>query len=186
MRRTLLVSLISLAATQLTGCAPAVVGAGVLIAEDRRTPTTYLMDEEIEITAASRLMNSKLEGVHANYTSFNRRVLITGEASSEELKQKAEDIAKGVSNVSETLNELTIASPSSLISRSNDGYITAKVKARLFDDKRLYAYHVKVVTERGVVYLMGLAKRSEAEAAAEVAASTSGVLSVVKAFEYID
>ncbi|NWG87201.1 MAG: BON domain-containing protein [Hydrogenophilaceae bacterium] len=189
MRNTLLIGLLGLATLQLSGCAPIVVGgvgAGALMADDRRTPTTYLMDEEIEITATARLFNAKLDGVHANYTSFNRRVLITGEASTEAGRAKVEETAKGVVNVREIINEIAIASPSSLVGRSNDGYITAKVKTRLFEDKRFNANHIKVVTERGIVYLMGLVKRAEGDAAAEVAAGTGGVLKVVKVFEYID
>lgn len=189
MRNALLIALIGLAALPLTGCAPVVVGgvgAGALMVDDRRTPTTYLMDEEIELTAAARLMNAKLDGVHVNYTSFNRRVLITGEASGEAGRAKVEEIAKGVVNVRETINEVALASPSSLVGRSNDSYITAKVKTRLFDDGRVSGNHIKVVTERGIVYLMGLVKRAEGDAAAEVAAGTGGVLRVVKVFEYLD
>lgn len=189
MRHILLITLLGLASLYMTGCAPLVVGSagtGVVMADDRRTPTTFLMDEEIELTAAVRLFNAKLEGVHVNYTSFNRRVLITGEANSEELKTKVNDIAKGITNVSETINELAIGSPSSLVSRGNDSYITAKVKANLFDDKRFNANQIKVITERGIVYLMGLVKRTEGDAAAEVAAGTAGATKVIKVFEYID
>lgn len=189
MRHTLLIALLGLLSLPLSGCAPLVVGgvgAGALMADDRRTATTYLMDEEIELTAAARLMNAKLEGVHVNYTSFNRRLLITGEASSEAGRAKVEEIAKGVVNVRETINEVALAAPSSLVSRSNDSLITARVKTRLFDDGRVRGNHVKVVTERGIVYLMGLVTRAEGDAAAQVAAGTTGALKVVKVFEYID
>ena len=189
MRKLVVVTLLGLAAWPLAGCAPVVVagaGAGALMAEDRRTPSTYVMDEEIELTAAHRLRQAQLSEVHVNFTSFNRRVLITGEAPTEALKAKVEEIARGVGNVREAINELAIANPSTLGSRSNDSYITGLVKARLIDDTRVSAVHIKVVTERGIVYLMGLSKRAEAATAAEIAAKTGGVLKVVKVFEYQD
>lgn len=176
-------------ATGLSGCAPLVatgVGATVVMADDRRTPATYIMDEEIEITAQSRLREQKLEGIHANFTSFNRRLLITGEAPRLEWKNRVASLANGVPNVREVIDDLAVMEPSGYSDRANDSYITAKVKARLLDDPRVNPSHVKVVTERNVTYLMGLVKRAEAQAAAEVAATTAGVERVVKAFEYLD
>jgi osmotically-inducible protein OsmY len=182
--------LLTLAASAgLSGCAVVAGGAattGILMAEDRRTPSTFLMDEEIELKAASKVREQPVEGLHVNVTSFNRRLLITGEAPTEAAKAKAAELARGVANVRETTNELVVDVPSSLASRSGDGYITAKVKTRFLDDKRFTALHVKVVTENGVVYLMGLVKREEANAAADDAAKTSGVRRVVKVFEYLD
>ncbi len=189
MRNLLPLALLGITALPLAGCAPAVVGGvgvGALMAEDRRTPSVYVMDQEIELTAAHRLRQAQLTEVHASFISFNRRVLITGEAPTEAMKARVEEIARGVPNVRETINELAIAAPSSLASRSTDTYITSKVKARLLEDTRVNALHIKVVTERGIVYLMGLAKRAEADIAAEIAARTSGVLKVVKVFEYQD
>ena len=190
MRKNLLISLLGLAlALPLTGCAPLVmtgVGVGALMADDRRTPTAYLMDEEIELTARHRLNEARHEGVHISVTSFNRRVLLTGEAATADLKVKATGIAKAVPNVREIIDEVVIAAPSSFGARTNDGYITAKVKARFIDDKGVSAHQIKVVTESKVVYLMGLVKREEGARAAEVAARTEGVTRVVKAFEYVD
>ncbi|MFA5081331.1 MAG: BON domain-containing protein [Hydrogenophilaceae bacterium] len=183
----LLLGLISI--TTLPGCAVVAGGAaatGVLMAEDRRTASTYLMDEEIELKAASRAREQPIEGVHASFTSFNRRLLITGEVPTEAIKTQIADVVRGVANVREVTNELAIAVPTSLTSRTGDGYTTAKIKSRFLDDKRFAALHVKVVTENGVAYLMGLVKRAEGNAAAEIAAKTSGVRRVVKVFEYID
>lgn len=190
MQKMTLVALLGLAtALPLSGCVPLVatgVGVGVLMAEDRRTSGTYLMDEESELSAGHKLRETRLDSVHANFTSYNRRLLITGEAPNEALKAQVAKIGSEVSNVREVINELAIAGPTGFSTRSSDGYITAKVKTRFLDDNRFNAHHVKVVTENGVVYLMGVVKRDEGNAAAEVAARTSGVTRVVKVFEYLD
>ncbi len=181
--------LAALVSVPLAGCAPAVatgVGIGVMMAEDRRSAGVYIEDEELEQKAAHLYREAKLESVHANFTSYNRRVLITGEAPTEALKAKVGEIVKGIAGVNGVYNEMAIAAPTGFGSRSNDGYITAKVKTRLLDDSRVNAHHVKVVTEAGVVYLMGLLRRDEAAAAAEIAARTSGVMRVVKVIEYLD
>lgn len=190
MRKLLVVSLLGLTATvPLTGCLPVVatgVGVGAMMADDRRSAGVYIEDEEIEFRAGSRLREAKLDGVRANFTSFNRRLLITGEAPTEALKARVSEIGRGVPGVKDVYNEMAIAGPIGFAARSNDGYITTKVKARMFDDSRINANHVKVVTSNGVVYLMGLVKREEADIAARIAARTSGVQRVVKVFEYLD
>jgi osmotically-inducible protein OsmY len=173
----------------LSGCVPIVaggIGAGILMAEDRRTSGTYLMDEEIELKATSRVREQFGENTRVSTTSFNRRVLLTGAAPDAEVRAKVEAIALAVPNVRAVQNELSVGPVSTFTARTNDGYITTKVKARFLDDKRFNAHHVKVVTEAGTVYLMGLVKREEGDAAAEVAARTSGVGKVVKVFEYMD
>lgn len=190
MRKLLVVTLLGLTATvPLTGCLPVVatgVGVGAMMADDRRSAGVYIEDEEIEFRAGSRLREAKLDGVRANFTSFNRRLLITGEAPTEALKARVSEIGRGVPGVKDVYNEMAIAGPIGFAARSNDGYITTKVKARMFDDSRINANHVKVVTSNGVVYLMGLVKREEADIAAGIAARTSGVQRVVKVFEYLD
>jgi osmotically-inducible protein OsmY len=189
MRTALLAVLLGAGATQLTGCVPAVavgVGAGAIMLDDRRTSGTYLMDEEIELKAASRIRESFGKEAHVNVTSFNRRLLLTGEVPNDELRSKVRDLAQTVPNVKEVQNELLIAGTSTFAARSNDTYLTAKVKTRLFEDKRFSGNHVKVVTEAGTVFLMGIVKREEGDAAAEVAAKTTGVAKVVKVFEYMD
>lgn len=188
-RRSLIPLLGLLAAMPLVGCAPVVatgVGIGAMMVDDRRSIGVYIEDEEIELKAGARLREAKLDGVRANFTSFNRRLLITGEAPTEALKARVSEIGRGVPGVKEIYNEMIIAGPISLAARSNDGMLTTKVKARLFGDSRINANHVKVVTSNGVVYLMGLVNRSEAAIAAEIAARTSGVQRVVKVFEYLD
>ena len=190
MRKLILASLLGLIATvPLSGCLPVVatgVGVGAMMADDRRSTGVYIEDEEIEFRAGSRLREAKLDGVRANFTSFNRRLLITGEAPTEALKARMSEIGRGVPGVKDVYNEMAIAAPIGFAARSNDGYITTKVKARLFDDNRINANHVKVVTANGVVFLMGLVKRDEADIAAGIAARTTGVQRVVKVFEYLD
>ena len=190
MRKPILISLFGLMATvPLTGCVPVVatgIGVGAMMADDRRSTGVYLEDEEIEFRAGSRLREAKLDGVRANFTSFNRRLLITGEAPTEALKARVSEIGRAVPGVKDVYNEMAIAGPIGFAARSNDGYITTKVKARLFDDSRINANHVKVVTANGVVFLMGLVKREEADIAAGIAARTTGVTRVVKVFEYLD
>lgn len=189
MRTLILAALLAASTVNLSGCVPAAalgVGAGAMIANDRRTTGTYILDEEIELKVASRIREAYPEGVHVNVTSFNRRVLLTGETADAAARAKAEEIARQVPNVREVNNEIALAGVSSIMSRTSDVYISTKVKARFLDDKRFQFNHVKVTTEAGAVYLMGLVKRAEGAAAAEVAARTGGVVKVVKIFEYLD
>jgi osmotically-inducible protein OsmY len=190
MRTRMLVTLFALSATaNLTGCATAFftgAGAGVLMAEDRRTSGTYVTDEGIELKTAYRFSEQAPASAHVSFTSFNRRVLITGQVPSEDVRKAAGEAARQHPDVRDVVNELTLGEAVGLTTRSSDGYITAKIKTRMLDDKRVSANHIKVVTEDGVVYLMGLVKHEEGQAAAEVAARTSGVFRVVKVFEYTD
>lgn len=173
----------------LQGCVPlvagAAVGTGALIAEDRRSSGTYLDDEGIEIKALGQINANTPKGTHVNVTSFNRLVLLTGEAPTEQIRLEIGGIAAKVSGVRTVVNEVTVAPESSLGSRSNDTYITSRVKTRFIEGRKFQANHVKVVTENGIVYLMGLVRKSEAESAADIASRTSGVKKVVQVFEYV-
>lgn len=185
------ICLLSLAALlTLQGCAPVVVATGVgvaaMSANDRRTTGIQVEDQSIELKASNRISSSLGSQVHVNVTSFNRNVLLTGEAPTEALRAEAEKLAAGVENVRAVTNEIAIAGISTMGARSNDTFITSKVKARLLDSGKVSANHVKVVTEASIVYLMGLVTRAEAEAATEVARTTGGVRKVVRVFEYID
>lgn len=185
-RRTLL--LLTALVPVLTGCfgAAAVgVGAGALIYADRRQTETIMTDEGIEIRAGNRISEKFGDRVHVNVTSYNRTVLLTGEVPDAATKAEVEKIVAGVPNVKAISNELQIAGVSSLSSRSNDVYLTSKVKARFVDANQFSANHVKVVTEAGVVYLMGLVTQREANAAVEIARTTGGVMKVVRVFEII-
>jgi len=189
--KSLLSSVILAAAlsTQLTACFPVVVGgaaAGGAMAADRRTSGTYIEDEAIELKAGKAIADSLKDNVHANITSYNRQVLITGEVSDEANKKKAESLVKPIENVVGIKNHLEVAKNSSISSRTNDTYITSKVKANFIKENKFSANYVKVVTENGTVYLLGLVTHKEADDAVEIARSISGVKTVVKVFEYID
>lgn len=188
MRYVYLIAL-ALSAVNLQGCFPVVAtgaGTGVLMAEDRRTSGTFIEDQGIELKGANRLGDRFKDTVHINLTSYNRTVLMTGEVPTEAAKQEAEKIVRGVPNVSNVINELAVAGNSSYTSRSNDSYLTSKVKVRFVDQGKFQVNHVKVVTENNVVYLLGLVTRKEADSAAEIARTTGGVQKVVKVFEYLD
>jgi osmotically-inducible protein OsmY len=131
------------------------------------------------------LMNKYGEKVHVNQTSFNRKVLLTGEVPDEQTKNEIDRLVRGVSGVQDVWNELQIAQPSSFQNRSNDAYITSKVKGRFVDGGKFRANLVKVVTEAGVVHLLGLVTRPEADAAIEIARTTAGVRKVVNVMEII-
>lgn len=172
----------------LHGCAAAVVGGaatGVVVAQDRRTIGTVTEDQGIEIKAADRI-GSKFKDGHINVTSYNRMVLLTGEEPDAAAREGAEKIARAVENVRGVYNEIAVAGNSSLTARSNDAYLTSKVKARFVDAQKFNPFQVKVVTESNVVYLLGLVTHKEAEDATEIARTTGGVQKVVKVFEYLD
>lgn len=189
MRPTIATILAAILCTQLTACFPVVAGgvvAGGAMAADRRTSGIYIEDQGIELKTEKALMEQIGDNIHANVTSFNRNVLITGEAFNEESKAKAEAIAKNTDNVRTVTNEVVIGPKSSLGGRSGDSFITSKVKTRMVTENRFPANYVKVVTESSVVYLMGLVTHQEADDAVDIARGVDGVEKVVKVFEYID
>jgi osmotically-inducible protein OsmY len=172
----------------LHGCAAAVVGGvgtAVLVAEDRRTVGTVTEDQGIETKAASRI-SERFKDPHVNITSYNRMVLLTGEAPDAATRSEVEKIARAVENVRGVYNEIAVSGNTALSARTNDSYLTSKVKARFIDQQKFNAIHVKVVTEANVVYLLGLVKRKEADDATEIARTTGGVQKVVKLFDYLD
>ena len=174
----------------IQGCAPVMLGGaaatGVVMVEDRRTVGTITEDQGIELKASNRIGERFKDGVHVNVTSFNRMLLITGEVPDASTRSEAERIARAVENVRGVYNELAVSGVSSFGTRTNDAILTFKVKARFVDAQKFSPFHVKVVTENNVVYLMGLVKKQEAADATEVARTTSGVLKVVRVFEYLD
>jgi osmotically-inducible protein OsmY len=173
-------------ASSLSGCvAVAVGGAAVLSANDRRTIGMQTEDKSINVKAEIKMQQLTGENGHVNVTSYNRKVLLTGEVRDEAMKQAAEREVRAIDNVVSVINELEIAGPSSYTSRSNDALITTKVKASLVDKKTVSATAFKVTTERGVVYLQGLVTPREGNIAADVAKGVAGVNRVVKIFEYV-
>ncbi len=175
----------------LSGCALVAVGGAATaaaVAIDRRTPGTQLEDQTIEVKAGQALNGDKElnDQAHLNVTSYNTVVLLTGETPTDAMRQKALELVKSVEKVTHVYNEITIAAPSSLVARSSDSYITTKVKTKFFANKQLTGIEIKVVTEKGVVYLMGLVTHAEAEIATDIARQTGGVQKVVKLFQYTD
>jgi osmotically-inducible protein OsmY len=174
--------------TQLTGCFPIIAGgaaAGGAMVADRRTAGTYVEDQSIELKAEKAIFDKHGKDIHANVTSFNKQVLITGEAKNESVKASAESLVKPISEVKKITNDLVIGENSSLSSRSNDAFITSKVKASFLKENKFPANYVKVVTEASTVYLLGIVTEQEANDASEIARSVNGVEKVVKVFEYI-
>lgn len=174
--------------SQLGGCVAVVAGAavsGALASADRRTIGTQTEDEGIEVKAATRLPNIVGDAGHVNVTSYNRKVLLTGEVRDAAMKRAVADEVRSISNVETVMDELEVSGASSYTSRSSDTLITSKVKLSLADKKTVKATSFKVVTERGTVYLMGLVTQREGNIAAQVAQGVSGVMRVVKMFEYI-
>lgn len=170
----------------LQGCFPLVaagVATGVLATFDRRTLGAQTDDETIEWKASSRI--GKEVGGHVSFASFNRKLLMTGEVPTAEAKAEAERIAASVTNVHSVYNELVVGPASSYTDRSNDLFITSKVKGRFVDNGKFNPVHVKVVSEAGAVYLLGMVTPGEADAAIAIARTTSGVKKVVNLLDII-
>jgi osmotically-inducible protein OsmY len=172
----------------LSGCVEMMVGGAVMGAvatADRRTLGAQTEDKAITVKAELKVPNIAGENAHVNIASFNRKVLLTGEVKDEAAKATVEREVRAIEGVQSVANELEIAGPASYTSRSSDALITTKVKASLVDMKTISATSFKVVTERGIVYLMGRVTQREGQVAADVTRGVSGVLKVVKNFEYI-
>ena len=187
------IKMLSIALAALTvlsaGCVPLVLGGAaaiVTVAEDRRSPGTFVDDEGMEKQALLRVKSRFGGQVHVNITSYNRQLLVTGEAVTEDVKRGVEEEVSTVKGIKRVFNEMSVRSLAGVIAVSNDTRLTTVVKTRFLDAGRFQANHVKVVTEAGVVYLLGLVKKSEAEAATQLASTTRGVVRVVRLFEYLD
>ena len=172
----------------LQGCITMVaagVTTGVLATVDRRSVGTQTEDESIEWKASARVSEKLGDKGHVNFTSFNRKVLITGEVPTGEDKAEAERIVSSVTNVQGVYNELTVGPTSSFTNRSNDSFVTSKVKSRSVDSGKFNPVHVKVVTEAGTAFLLGMVTQPEADSAINVARTTAGVKRVVNLLEII-
>ena len=190
MNKLISIALVAVALSQLHGCAAVVVGGaatGAAVATDRRTAGVFVGDQEIELRAMNRLGEAFPENnVRISVTSYNRQVLLTGQVPDEAARARATGVVRGVPEVRTVFNELALSGVTSLTSQTNDTTITANIKTRLLRDERVSANNIKVVTEAGVAYLMGLITASEASAATEIARTTSGVTKVVTLFETIN
>lgn len=173
----------------LSACAPLIIGGAataVAMAEDRRSSGVFVDDENIENRALLKVKSRFSGQVHVNITSYNRHVLISGEAASEAVKRGVEDEVSSVAGTKRVYNEMAVGPQAGVMSVSNDTRLTTIVKTRFLEANRFQSNHVKVVTEANVVYLMGIVKRSEADVASQLASTTSGVSRVVRLFEYLD
>jgi len=191
LRRPLATLLLAAAlTTSLSGCVGMLVGGAMVgttfAMSDRRTLGAQTEDKAIAVKGDLRLPHIVGDAGHVNVNSFNRRVLLTGEVRDEAMKAAVQAEMAGVAGVKSVANELQIAGPSSFTSRSNDTLITTKVKASLIDMRDISANSFKVVTENGVVYLMGRVTQREGNIASDVARGVGGVQKVVKLFEYIN
>jgi osmotically-inducible protein OsmY len=183
-----------LTSSLLYGCAAAVVGGaatGATAVHDRRTVGTFIDDEGIELKARMAIFDDKElnSQIHINIISINGVVLLVGQAPTEAARQKAAEIVSTVPKVRLIHNEMTVAAPNSYLTRSSDSLVTAKVKSKLFTIKEHDNFdptRVKVVTENGIVYLMGILTHSEADTVTDAARQVGGVQKIVKLFEYID
>ena len=179
-----------LAAALLQGCVPVMVAGAVggtaLVATDRRSVGAQADDEAIELKISNAINSQYGESVHAIATSYNGVVLLSGEVPTPEIFSSIGNLAKNTDKVRIVHNELAVGPNADMSVRSNDTFITSKVKTRFVEANKFSTTHVKVVTQRGIVYLMGLVRRDEGDAAAQIASTTTGVVRVVKLFEYIN
>lgn len=173
-----------------SGCVPVIVaaaaGGATMLASDRRPVRVQLDDQTIETSLATAIASSFGDKAHVNATSYNGVVLLTGEAPDEATWSEAGNLARTTAGVRSVHNELALGANSELSTRTNDAYLTSLTKTRITESSPGLALHVKVVTERGIVYLMGVVSPAEGAAAAEIASKTAGVIRVVKVFEYTE
>lgn len=171
----------------LQGCELALIGAGgaaAVTASDRRSSSAIYQDESMALTIRDRITGRFGSLTHVNVAPYNRLILLTGEAPDERTRAAIEADVRGIANIRGMVNEIQIAPVSSLAERTNDAFITSKIKGRFIDSGKVNPVHIRVVTEAGVVYLLGLVTEAEADDAVEIARTTGGVRKVVKIFDY--
>ena len=177
------------AALLLGGCIEAALVGGaatsVIIGSDRRPAEVILGDERVELTASNRLGQKLDEKAHVNVTSYNYTVLLTGEVPDAKAREEAEKTVAQIERVKGVVNELQISGATSMQARGNDTFLTGRVKSAFVGPQKFSPFNVKVVTEAGVIYLLGLVTRKEADDATEIARGIGGVQKVVRVFEYL-
>jgi osmotically-inducible protein OsmY len=188
MRLTALLATLA-AATTLSACAPLLLGGAIMgssmVVTDRRTSGAQVDDQAIELKATKRINDLLGDRGNVSTTSYNRVVLLTGTVLAEPDKAAVERSVAGIENVKSVVNEVAVGTAASFGNRSNDTLLTSKVKASMVDAKDVQANAYKVVTERGIVYLMGRVTEREANRAADISRGVSGVQKVVKVFEIV-
>ncbi len=174
--------------TQLSACAVVAVGgvtAGATIMADRRTPAVQAIDKGIELEAENALAKRFGDNAHINVTSFNQKVLLTGEAKDPDIKGEAGAYVKAMKNARSVFNELIIGPNSSFTSRANDSYLESKIKTQMIFTDQLPSNSMAIVAEGSSVYLMGILTQNEADLAKKVASNTNGVKDVYAYFDII-
>lgn len=187
--RYLALALALAASTQLSACFPLLVAGaatGVAVSQDRRPTAVVWNDQQIELRVGERVASKFGSSSHVNATSYNRSVLISGEVPDEATRSEVEKLTRETQDVKQVYNELAVRLPSSLSVRAADTALTTRIKTRMIDANRFSPIHVKAVSERSQVFLLGLVKQQEAKDAAQIVSQTPGVEKVITLFEYID
>ena len=185
LKRLFLAALIT---SQLSACAVVAVGgvaAGATVMADRRSPSVQAIDKGIELEAENALAKRFGDNAHINVTSFNQKVLLTGEVKDADIKGEASEYIKGMKNARSVFNELVIGPNSSYTSRANDSYLESKIKSQMIFTDQLPSNSMAIVAEGSSVYLMGILTQKEAELAKKVASNTNGVKDVYAYFDII-
>lgn len=173
-----------------TGCAVVAVGAvtgAAMVAHDRRTVDTIVADESIELKAGQKIAEDKTlkDKVRIEVISYNRQVLLVGQAPNQKLRTRATAIVRSIEGVKAVHNQIRIGPIIDLGRRTKDGYITSKIKSKMAMEEHVDPTRFKVVTENGEVFLMGIASREEAKHAINIARHTGGVKKVIDLIQYL-
>lgn len=188
-RPLLLAAMIATAAVSLSACAPLIVGGAAattaVVITDRRTSGAQLEDKNIEFKAEKQIGDKLGDSARVNALSYNNVLLLTGDVPSAEAKAQATSIAQSIQHVKKVVNQLNIGPAAPFSTRSNDTWLTSKVKTQLINTKYVPSATIDITTDRGVVYMMGLVTEAEGDYAANAASTVSGVTKVVKIFETI-
>lgn len=190
MKRILQITSVGLLTCCLSGCAAVVASTaatGILVAQDRRSAGALVDDQTLELKARQAVARSLEDNdkAHVSVISYNNNLLLIGQAPNEELRNKIENSVRKVAQAGVLHNEIKLEAPTSLLTRSSDSWITTKIKSEMVLKKNFNPTRVKVVTEDGIVYLLGIVNKQEEEIAVEIARHTRGVKRVVKMFEYV-
>ncbi|MDE2439717.1 MAG: BON domain-containing protein [Betaproteobacteria bacterium] len=185
--RSLVLLLITL--PMLSACLPTLIAGGAvgtaISYHDRRSTGIQADDETSEWKGRNRVPARYRDNTNVNFTAFNRVLLVSGEVADEAARTEIGEMAERIEGIRKVHNELQIAQPSTLGTRSNDVYISSKYKARLLDTDQVSSNHIKPVTESGVLFLMGIVSEREARAAIDIARTTAGVRKVINLLEIL-
>ena len=182
-------SAVTLGVTALSGCVPVLIGGAVgttaFVTTDRRTTGAQMADEVMEKRIHYEISQAIPNNLHLTVTSYNRRILLTGEVGSESDKLTAQRVAQNSLEVSSVVNELMVGPVSSMTQRMSDSTLAGKVRTQLITTSGVSLNQMKVTVDRGIVYLMGLVTQEEAQKAADIASRVPGTKSVVTAVEVL-